>query len=203
MDQLHNLRKDRDIAIVYFYCDYREQQAQTPANCARNMLRQLSMQCNAIPASVSEFYQRTRNEVKDPSWYIELQKVLCRVASTFSRCFFVIDALDEAEIRSHMPGLLDLLGVLRSNITARIPKIFATSRKYASTIQESFHEATKVTITANNEDLRTILANIIADHHDSKYILDDRLKEDVLVSLCASAHGMYIHPSSAIDHVIS
>ena len=161
------------------------------------------MQCNAIPASVSEFYQRTRNEVKDPSWYIELQKVLCRVASTFSRCFFVIDALDEAEIRSHMPGLLDLLGVLRSNITARIPKIFATSRKYASTIQESFHEATKVTITANNEDLRTILANIIADHHDSKYILDDRLKEDVLVSLCASAHGMYIHPSSAIDHVIS
>jgi hypothetical protein len=193
VDQLLELRKDKDIAVINFYYDYREQQAQTPANCARNMLRQLSMQCNTVPTSVSEFYQRTRNEVKEQSWYAELRQIVCRVASTFSTCYFVIDALDEAEVESHMPGLLELLGVLRSRV-ATTPKIFATSRKHTSAIQESFQEATKVSVTANNEDLRTILAKIIADQQRSKYILDDNLKEDILVTLCAGAHGMYVLP---------
>lgn len=157
------------------------------------------MQSDTVPASVSKLFQSTRNEVKDQSWYIELRKILCRVASTFSRCYFVIDALDEAEVRSHMPGLLELLNVLRSNITGRTPKIFATSRKYASAIVDSFQEATKVKVAAKNEDLRIILAKIIDDHQDSKYILDDKLKNDILVTLCAGAHGMYVRLSSAWD----
>ena len=152
------------------------------------MLRQLAMQCNAIPASVSEFYQRTHNEVQDQSWYVELRKILCRVVSTFSRCFFVIDALDEA--RSHLPGLLDLLNVLQSDMTTRTPKIFATGRKHVPIIQESFQKATQVTVAANNEDLRTVLAKAIADHPDAKYVLDEELKEDILVTLCRAAHGM-------------
>jgi ankyrin repeat protein len=147
---------------------------------------------NIVPASVSDFYQRTRNEVKDQSWYIELQRLLCRVASTFSRCFFVVDALDEVEVGSHMPGLLELFSVLRRGLSTRGPKIFATSRKYASTIQNFFQEATKVTVAAHNDDLRTILAKIITDHQDSKYILDDNLREEILDKLCAGAHGMYV-----------
>jgi NACHT domain len=193
VDQLLDSRKDKDIAVIHFYCDYREQQAQTPANCARNMLRQLSMQCNTVPTSVAEFYQRTRSEVKEQSWYAELRQIVCRVASTFSKCYFVIDALDEAEVESHMSGLLELLGILRSSV-ATTAKIFATSRKHTSAIQESFQDATKVSVTANNEDLRTILAKIIADQQRSKYILDDNLKEDILVTLCAGAHGMYVLP---------
>lgn len=110
-----------------------------------------------------------------------------------------MDALDEAEMRSHMPGFLDLLAVLRRDISAQAPKIFATSRKYASAIQDAFREATKITVTANDKDLRTILAKTIADHHDSKYILDDKLKEDILVSLCASAHGMYVRLFTATN----
>jgi hypothetical protein len=145
-----------------------------------------------MPIAVSEFYQRTRNSVKDQSWYIELQTIFCRVASTFSRCFFVIDALDEAEAGSHMHGLLDLLRSLRNGINSRIPKVFATSRKYAAAIQDSFREAVKVTVAANNEDLRTILAKLIADHHDSKYVLDDKLREDILDTLCIGAQGMYV-----------
>lgn len=201
VDRLLDLRKDDDIAIVHFYCDYREQQSQSPANCARNMLRQLSTQCNTMPVSVSEFYQRTRNDVKDQTWYVELKNILCRVASTFSRCYFIIDALDEAAAGSHVHGLLDLIGSLRSGIGRRPPKIFATSRKHASAIQESFQEAIKVTVTANNEDLRSILTTQIADHHDSKYFVDDDLKEDIVKTLCASAQGMYVLWLSSVDIV--
>lgn len=193
IDHLLDLRKVEDIAVVHIYCDYREQQAQSPEHCAGSMLRQLSMQCNAIPISVSEFYQRTRNEVKDHSWYMELRTVLCRVASTFARCFIVIDALDETEMKSQMRGLLELLGVLRCNITARPPKIFATSRKHPAPVLQFFREATKVTVTASNEDLRTILAEIIADHPDCQYIMDEKLKEDILDTLCANAQGMYVY----------
>lgn len=103
-----------------------------------------------------------------------------------------MDALDETESRSHMPGLLELLQVLRTNINSRAPKIFATSRKYASAIQDSFQEATKVTVCASDEDLRTILAKIVSDHQDSKYILDGSLREDILMTLMTNAHGMYV-----------
>ena len=156
-----------------------------------------------MPVAVSEFYQSTRNDVKDHSWYIELREILCRVASTFSGCFFVIDALDEAEAGSHMHGLLELLRSLRSGIRSPMPKIFATSRKHASAIQESFREAIKVTITADNEDLRTILAKLIADHHHSKYILDDKLKEDILGSLCTGAQGMYVRLKPVLQYLLN
>jgi hypothetical protein len=191
VDQLLELYKDEDIAIIHFYCDYREQESQTPESCARQLLRQLLMQYNSLPHSVSDFYVRTLKEVKDKSWYVELQEILCRVASTFSTCYFVIDALDEAEVRSHLPGLLELLNIVRSNITAR-PKLFATSRKYESSIRKSFDEATIVHVAAQDEDLRTILAKTIADQPDSEYILDDTLKEDILITLCATAHGMCV-----------
>jgi hypothetical protein len=84
------------------------------------------------------------------------------------------------------------LNILRSNITARQPKIFATSRKYASDILNSFEEATIVTVAAQDDDLRTILAKTIADQPDSEYVVDEALKEDILVTLCATAHGMCV-----------
>jgi NACHT domain len=190
VDHLHEKYKDEDVVVVHFYCDYREQQAQTPASCARNMMRQLAIQCNAVPAALSEFYRRTHNEVRDHSWYVELRKIICRVASTFSRCFFVIDALDEAEARSHMAGLLNLLATLRNGIHPHPPKIFATSRKHAYAIQDSFQEAVIVNVTANDEDLRTTLTKMIADHQESKYMMDDELTTEILDKLCANAHGM-------------
>lgn len=192
IDHLRGLYADADVAIVYFYCDYREQQVQSPANCAKHLLRQFSTQCNALPTSVSDFYERTHNEIQDRSWYLELQNILCRVASTFSRCFIVIDALDEAEATSHMTGLLELLDTLRKGISGRAPKILATSRKHASAIEASFHNATKVTVSANIEDVRIVLAKMIADHQDSKYILDEKLKQEILDKLCASAHKMCV-----------
>jgi hypothetical protein len=156
------------------------------------MLRQLSSQCNALPTSVSDFYERTHNEIQDRSWYFELQNILCRVASTFSRCFIVIDALDEAEATSHMTGLLELFDSLRRGMTSRAPKMLATSRKHASSIEQSFHKAIKVTVSANNDDVRIVLAKMIAEHQDSKYILDDMLKKEILDKLCASAHKMWV-----------
>lgn len=157
------------------------------------------MQCIAVPACVSEFYDDTCNEVKGHSWYKELQKILCRVASTFSTCLFIVDALDEVEPRFNMPGLLNLLALLRNGMKGRAPKIFATSRKHASLVLEAFPDATKLFVSANNDDLRTILAKIILDHRESKYILDENLKRDILDKLCTNAHGMYVFLFSMVE----
>ncbi|ERF70990.1 hypothetical protein EPUS_03269 [Endocarpon pusillum Z07020] len=203
VDKLLDLRKHKDIAVVYLYCDYREQQAQTPVNCARNMLRQLSMQYHVLPPVVSEFYRRTHNETQDQSWYVELQEILCKVASKFAKCFFVVDALDEAEASSHLRGLLELLDVLRRSITGGTPKIFATSRKHGSPIQVSFQEATRMTVSANKEDLRAIIEKAIADHQDPNRILDERLKEDIMVTLSTTAHGMCLLPVLQIRDILA
>jgi hypothetical protein len=202
IDHLRTLYKDADVAVIYYYCDYREQQIQSPANCAKQLLRQLSTQCNSMPTAVSEFYERTHNEIQDRSWYLELQTILCRVASTFSRCFIIMDALDEAEASSHRAGLLELLDRARGGITSRAPKVFATSRKHSSAVEDSFRNAIKVDVIANNADVRIVLAKIVDEHQDSKYILDEELKKEILDKLCASAHKMHVHslpPSLSIE----
>ena len=79
---------------------------------------------------------------------------------------------------------------MRSSITARRPKIFATSRKYGPVVQQSFQKAIKVTVAANNEDLRTILEKTISDHDYAKDVVDEKLKEDIMVILSTTSHGM-------------
>lgn len=195
--------RDADVAIIHLYCDYREQQAQDPGSCARSILRQLSMQISSstLPAAVSEFYQNTRNDVVDPSWFSQLQKIICRVASTFSRCFLVIDALDETEPSRQRPGLLQLFKTIRDGLPYQRPKIFATSRKHASSVLPFFQDACTINVTANVDDLRNILSKIMREHHDSKYILDASLREEILNKLCVESDGMYVAPrsSSGVD----
>jgi hypothetical protein len=135
---------------------------------------------------LAEFYRKTRNDIKDQAWFIELQDFLHRVASTFTQCYLVIDALDECDT-NHRSALFGILDNFRRRVNTRV---FASTRPHLSNIEPSFKDAAQIEVTASGTDLQTFLSRMIDEHPDSEYIMDDALKREILEKLCANAHGM-------------
>jgi hypothetical protein len=186
IDELRSCYQDQDIGIAYFYCEYRDEESQTALSFARSLLRQLSSQCGLAPAVLVEFYRRTKNDIKDQAWFVELQDVLHRVSSAFKQCYLVIDALDECEV-NHRSGLFGVLDNFRRRVGTRV---FASTRPHLSNIEQYFRDATRMNVMASGTDLETFLCRMIDKHPDSEYIMDDVLKREILDKLCANAHGM-------------
>jgi len=188
IDCLRSKYENEDVGIAYFYFEHAESQAQTPAFFARAMLRQLSSQIGGlIPSAVSDFYQRTKNDVRDQAWFLELQGVLHRVASTFSQCFFVIDAFDETDARDHRAGLLEVLTNLRLRAKCRI---FASTRPHIQNVEKAFDGSMISNVSADSTDLETFLSSLIDSHPDAEYLMDGQLKAEIITKLCENSRGM-------------
>ena len=135
---------------------------------------------------MAEFYRKTKNDIRDQAWSVELQDVLHRVASTFKQCYLVIDALDECDA-NHRSGLFGILDSFRHRVNTRI---FASTRPHLPNIDQFFKDTAQIEVTASDSDMQTFLSRLIDEHPDSEYIMDEALKRELLDKLCANAHGM-------------
>lgn len=200
VDHLRTTYKNDDVAIAFYYYDYSEQQSQSPSNFARALLRQLCSSGHTMPTSVAEFYQRSRNDVKDQTWFNDLLSILRRVISTYSRCFIVIDALDEADAQSQRTGFRDVLDAIRGSGNSL--RVLATSRPHALGNVDKFHDPILLDIVADPADLRRYLNQAISEHPDSEYTMDPDLKEQIVQTLCSNANGMFLLPALQIRTIL-
>ena len=201
IDFLRDKFKDEDVAVIYYYYDYSEQQAQNPAAFARSLLRQLSSYGENVPSAVAEFYQRTRNAVKDQTWFHDLLSVMRRVIATFNRCFIVVDALDEADIQSQRLGFFEVIGAIRPSSGSRI-KMLATTRPHVFSLFDKFHNLVTIEILADPGDLRRYLIQTIEENAEAEELMDDGLREEVLVTLTGNARGLFLLPALQIKTIL-
>ena len=200
VDELRKNNRHEDTAVIYYYCDYSEQQAQTPEHLARCVLRQACAACSSMPTAVAEFHKETRHLPKDETWFQELQKRLHRVLATFTTCYLVIDAFDETEAIKQRAGLFSVIHGIRSAST-RI-KVFATTRPHLSNIEDKFVQPTRIHVTASEADLRHYLGDMIDSHPDADDILDAVLRQEILDRLCENANGMFLLPSLHVKSIL-
>ncbi|KAK5056122.1 hypothetical protein LTR84_012675 [Exophiala bonariae] len=200
VDHLRAKYNTEDVAIAFYYYDYSEQQSQGPSNFARSLLRQLCSSAHTVPSSVADFYQRTRNDVKDQTWFNDLLSVLRRVVSTYNRCFIVVDALDEADVQSQRTGFFQVLDAIRG--TGDMLRLLATARPHAISSVDRFHDPIMFDVVANPSDLRQYLNQTINEHPDSEYTMDPELKEHILQTLCNNANGMFLLPALQIRTIL-
>ena len=199
IDHLRKLYTSKEVAVVYYYSSWNEEQVQTPIHFASTVLRQLCSKLDFIPTSVNEFYLKTKNEVKDEAWFTELQNILHRVVKTFLRCFLIIDALDELPTQQRAK-LLDVVRGTSDAVPSRVLRVFATSRPHLSFPKFSFRT---IEIAAHDQDVRALVSGKIDEHPDADHILDARLKQQVIDKLCSNAHGMFLLPALQIDELLS
>ncbi|KIX98765.1 uncharacterized protein Z520_05226 [Fonsecaea multimorphosa CBS 102226] len=201
VDYLRAKFKDHDVAIAFYYYDYSDQQSQSPSSFARSLLRQLSSHSEIVPSAVAEFYQRTRNAVKDQTWFHDLLTILRRVVATFRHCFIIVDALDEADVQTQRTGFFEVIDAIRNSPGGTV-KVLATLRPHVLDLVSKFHEPSMIDILANPGDIRQFLVQTIKEQPESEYLMDDKLKEHVLNTLCTNANGMFLLPALQIKTIL-
>ncbi|KAI9668938.1 MAG: hypothetical protein M1829_005250 [Trizodia sp. TS-e1964] len=116
---------DRSIGVAYIYFNFRQLDEQKVADLIANLLRQLVQDRPSLPEDVNLLYNKNKSKHTKPPLEESL-KALHSVASTYSRIFIIIDALDECQTSNgcrsqFLSKVFNLQARSRANI-------FATSR---------------------------------------------------------------------------
>ena len=140
------------IGLAYFYCDYNEQDQQTPSQLIGALNNQLARQSHPFPVQLQTLYAETK-EPKLPLDIDQQIKLLHQLVGLFPTTFIVIDALDEADNSVHQHRRI-LLDAIRQFMSSSI-RLFVTSRPHARDINIVFQNRPKLRIIADENDVRS------------------------------------------------
>jgi hypothetical protein len=127
---MDHLRKEftKDVGLAVVYCNYKEQEMQTPLNLVSSILRQLY---DGIPLSdKAKVLHRKHDERKTRPTLAEISELLRIEIDRFSTAFVIVDALDECTDEHHYrQSLLEQLHALQPKVHLMItsrPEVPAT-----------------------------------------------------------------------------
>lgn len=170
--------------VAYIYFDYKEQtEQQLPIHILASLLKQLVGQIASIPAELEDLYERKKISGEELTSE-ELFSALITTSESFTRVFFIFDALDESE---HRETLIPLLRRFRNeNI-----KLFVTSRPYSEDIQSFLCHASKIELSAQKQDIKAYIQQKIDGNERAKRLVGQGGCRDRIVSdLVDCAQGM-------------
>ncbi|UKZ67723.1 uncharacterized protein TrAtP1_008881 [Trichoderma atroviride] len=189
-DLITRFRNDPTIGIAYIYFNFRQRDDQTIENLMASLLKQLSRN-QSFPESVKDLYNRHEKDQTRPS-ADEISQALQCVATTYSKVFIVIDALDECQSFNNCGlKLLSYIFNLQTNTTTNF---LATSRLIPD-IEGQFKTHLKREILATNEDVHTYLDGHMSDL--PRCILNrPDIQEKIKTEIASAVDGMFCLRSS-------
>jgi hypothetical protein len=198
VNHLQHFFAQDNVAIIYVYCDYKDQTNQTDRNMFASLAKQSILQQTTLPPVARTLYSQCKNGEASPSSQQSLD-LLRSSMDEFRRTFIVLDALDEhlpsgeAEYSPHIPLLYEL-----HNMQRRVPgrcTMLITSRVIDS-IQEQMDDSIRLDIKANDEDIRSFVSSRIYD--DKKFTFAKEVKarsslaHEIVERLVEKAQGMSV-----------
>ena len=150
VDLLQAELDDNGIGLAYIYCDYNEQDQQTPSQLIGALNKQLARQSVPLPAQVRTLYTDSK-ELKVPLDVNQQIELFHQLVALFPTNFIVIDALDEADglVKEHRRIFLD---AIRRFMSSPI-RLLVTSRPHARDIDTLFQSRPKLRIVADENDV--------------------------------------------------
>jgi hypothetical protein len=174
--------------IACIYCNYKEKDAQTPANLIASLWMQLVEDRSSLSTDVKDLYDDCVNRGTRPP-LSEVSKVLQSEITKYTKVFIVLDALDEC---SESDGTRQ---IFLTEMRKLIPNIslLVTSRDITS-IELEFQTAARLEIRANDEDIRSYLKSRIEGQPQlARHIeKDPTLRGEILDTIVEKANGMYV-----------
>ncbi|KAJ7589364.1 Pfs, NACHT and ankyrin domain protein, partial [Mycena floridula] len=191
------------IAVICIYCDYRQQEAQTPIQLLGSVLKQLAQQHPVLSDHLLTLHKTCLSQCAHPS-IAELFAALQTEVLLYSQVYIVVDALDESSesnearelfFSTHPQGLRSLPDHVH---------LLVTSRDILSISQE-FENTPRISIEAHKEDLETyIRGRITTDNKLKKLVKDDRaLAAEIIEQVILKAAGMFLQARLHLDALAS
>jgi hypothetical protein len=162
---LQQLFAQENVAVLYVYCDYKDQAHQTNRNLFTNLAEQSILQQVDLPAEATALYGVCMRGERSPSTKECLDLLMSSMAS-FRRTVIILDAVDEHlpsgedEYNPYIP-LLRELNNIQQKLSGRCT-MFITSREILS-MQEQLQDRTRLNIRANEEDIKSYVKSRIHD----------------------------------------
>jgi hypothetical protein len=186
IDWLENQHKSTYIAVVYLYCNYKEEEVQTLQNMIGSLLKQAVQHRAVLSDDIRKLYNKHLQKKTDPK-VDELTRLLVQEIKTYARVFVVIDALDEYPERNDTRArLLAEIGNLPQNTS-----ILVTSR-HSPKIEDSFKNVPQIDIRATDDDVKRYIETRIANERSlAKHVRSDPvLRENIIKTVVESGQGM-------------
>ncbi|MCJ1384234.1 hypothetical protein MMC17_007350 [Xylographa soralifera] len=203
LDHLFETSKINKPGIAYVYCDYDDQNNQTLSNILGCILKQITMQCAALPGFIGELYK------KDGHKPIKLEteifwELLERLTKMFPRTYIIVDALDELEndtlkTRRNLLRMMSMDRESKSDV-----RIFATSRPHLEDINKALCAFPKLLIEARDNDMHSFLLQRIEGSEDLEDIVnnDKDFKVEIIETLIEKANKLFLIPALHIDRLL-
>ncbi len=197
-DLMNRFWNDKNIGIVYLYCNFRRQDEQKAESLLVSPLKQLAQRKSSLPESVKSLHDRHKAKHTRPS-LDEISRTLQSVAAMYSRVFIIVDALDECQVTCgcrtrFLSELRDLQAKSRVNL-------FATSR-FILDITEKFEGCISLEIRATDHDVRRYVDGHIS-HLPSFVGRNLDLQEQIKTQIIKAVDGMYAAFQVSFGNVLS
>lgn len=180
-----------NMAVAFFYCDYKNAATQDPRNILGSLGYQLALQDEQSFEKLQVFYKKhnSANRSSLGSSLEGLRDLLIEMASNFDNAMVIVDALDECGAQSKL--VTRLLSSLNSSGEAGNIKLLFLSRDEQE-IREVLEGYNQVSIAARSSDLRLFVGAEIELRTRNKdlRIRYELLKQDVMERLVEDADGM-------------
>ena len=192
IEYLYNkYRNDNSVGTAYLYCSFRRQDEQKPVDLLASLLKQLLSELPSIPMSVRDLYKYHRGKQTRPL-FDEISKELHSIIDAYSKCFIIVDALDECQVSDGgRPKFLSELSELQIKVGANL---FITSRSIPEVTKLFEGKGISMEIHASEEDVRRYLGGHMA-RLPSFVLRSLDLQEEIITEIIKAVSGMYVFRS--------
>ena len=184
-------KTSRQVALAFFYCDYKDTATQQPANILGSLARQISLQDEQSFDRLKAFYERHLSDSRGSIAYDpqNLCQLIVEMASYFDCTMIVVDALDECGTNTN--SVVHLLTSLNAPAESNTVKTLFLSREEID-VRELLEDYAHISIAAQSSDLGLyVAAEIEVRVRERKLrIKDSLLKEHIRERLVDGAAGM-------------
>ena len=180
-----------NVAVAFFYCDYKNAATQEPRNILGSLACQFALQDEVGFEKLRAFYEM-HNPADRPSTEFsldDLSNLVVETASSFNNAMIVVDALDECGNQSKF--VTRLLFDLHNRDEAGSIKTLFISRDEEE-IREILDGYEQVSLAARSSNLKLYVGAQIElrIRNGDLRIKDESLKQDIMERLVEGADGM-------------
>lgn len=188
IDHLEARALTANYGVAHIYFDYMEQDEQKAVHVLASLVKQLASQMSHLPVELEVLHDNLSPKDKRPI-IDELYTVLLATFKSFTRVFFIFDALDECHHQNQRKDLLPLFHRIATNQV----NLFVTSRPHPEDIHESFqgNKVTKIKLLAKEEDITIYIQGKIDESPRAKRLVrQGKSQEKIISELIGCAKGM-------------
>ena len=196
--------KQKGVALIYFYIDYRDPTKQNLDACLATLVRQLLDHNSQGMEYLEWLYEQKRRSLSrnvSTNEYIDILKVL---ANLQTKVYMVIDALDEA---SNVGAFVDALKQLSGSESGTPVAVMISSRNDASIERILMPIIINHVLVANedNDDVRLFIATEVNKRFTSgkMKVPDGGLIDLTISKLVARADGLILQASLLLEFVFA